>query len=70
MLESSELPPFLSDEFKALLLQNSVNAITARVNYDKFDIDLIQEESTGTQKLFANFVSHNRYYDERQGAYL
>ena len=53
MLESSELPPFLSDEFKALLLQNSVNAITARVNYDKFDIDLIQEESTGTQKLFA-----------------
>lgn len=51
-LESSELPPFLSDEFKALLLQNNVNAITARVCYDKFDVDLMQDESTGIQKLF------------------
>ncbi len=51
-LDSSELPPFLSDEFKAMLLQNNVNAITARVVYDKFDVDLMQEESTGIQKLF------------------
>lgn len=51
-LESSELPPFLSDEFKALLLQNNVNAITARVCYDDFDVDLMQDESTGIQKLF------------------
>lgn len=51
-LESSELPPFLSDEFKAMLLQNNVNAITARVCYDKFDVDLMQDESTGIQKLF------------------
>ena len=51
-LESSELPPFLSDEFKALLLQNHVDAITARVCYDKFDVDLMQDESTGIQKLF------------------
>lgn len=50
--ESSELPPFLSDEFKALLLQNNFNAITARVCYDKFDVDLMQDESTGIQKLF------------------
>lgn len=51
-LDSSELPPFLSDEFKAMLLQNNVNAITARVVYDRFDVDLMQEESTGIQKLF------------------
>ena len=51
-LESSELPPFLSDEFKSMLLQNNVNAITARVCYDKFDVDLMQDESTGIQKLF------------------
>lgn len=51
-LESSELPPFLSDEFKALLLQNNVNAISARVCYDQFEVDLMQDESTGIQKLF------------------
>ncbi|WP_419014113.1 AAA family ATPase [Hominenteromicrobium sp.] len=51
-LESSELPSFLSDEFKALLLQNNVNAITARVCYDDFNVDLMQDESTGIQKLF------------------
>lgn len=50
--ESTELPSFLSDEFKAMLLQSNVNAITARICYDKFDVDLMQEESTGIQKLF------------------
>lgn len=52
-LESSELPPFLSDEFKAVLLQNKVDAITAKVNYGSFETDLIQEESTGIKKIFA-----------------
>ncbi len=52
-LESSELPPFLSDEFKAILLQNNVDAITAKVQYETFETDLIQEESTGIKKLFA-----------------
>ena len=51
-LESFELPPFLSDEFKNILLQKNVNAITAKVVYEKFETDLIQEESTGVQKLF------------------
>ena len=51
-LDPSELPPFLSDEFRAMILQNNINAITARVVYDRFDIDLMQEESTGIQKLF------------------
>ena len=53
MLEAQELPPFLSDEFKAMLLQNKVDAITAKVIYENFETDLIQEESTGIKKLFA-----------------
>lgn len=52
-LESAELPPFLSDEFKAMLLNNRVDAITAKVRYDDFETDLMQEESTGIKKLFA-----------------
>ena len=52
-LESAELPPFLSDEFKAILLQNNVDAITAKVKYESFETDLIQEESTGIKKLFS-----------------
>ena len=52
-LETAELPPFLSDEFKAILLQNSVDAITAKVKYGSFETDLIHEESTGIKKLFA-----------------
>lgn len=52
-LESTELPPFLSDDFKALLLQKDVDAITAKVKYDEFETDLMQEESTGIKKLFA-----------------
>lgn len=52
-IDSAELPPFLSDEFKAFLLKNSVDAITAKVKYDSFETDLIQEESIGIKKLFA-----------------
>lgn len=33
-------------------LMIGINAITARVVYDRFDIDLMQEESPGIQKLF------------------
>ena len=51
-MESSELPPFLSDEFKNMLLQTNVDAITAKVVYEKFETDLMQDESTGVQKLF------------------
>ncbi len=52
-LESAELPPFLSDEFKALLLQHDVDAITAKIKYGNFETDLFQEESGGIKKLFA-----------------
>lgn len=52
-LESSELPPFLSDEFKAYLLKEKVDAISASVRYSTFETDLMNEESTGIRKLFA-----------------
>jgi len=51
-LNSSELPPFLSDEFKRMLLQRSFDAINAKVVYEAFETDLLEEESTGVQKLF------------------
>lgn len=51
-LESAELPPFFSDEFKAFLLQNSFDAITATVDYGEYETDLMKEESTGVKKLF------------------
>ncbi len=52
-LESSELPEFLSPEFKNMLLQTKVDAITAKVVYEKFETDLMRDESTGVKKLFA-----------------
>lgn len=52
-MELAELPPFLSDEFKNMLLQSKFDAITATVVYKQFETDLIQDESTGVQKLFA-----------------
>lgn len=52
-IESSELPPFLSDEFKNMLLQQNVDAITANIVYDNFSTDLMQEESVGVRKIFA-----------------
>lgn len=52
-LESTNLPPFLSDEFKAFLLQSNVDTITAKVKYESFETDLLQEESTGIKKLMA-----------------
>ena len=51
-LDISELPPFLSDDFKNQLIKEKVDAITAKVVYDDFETDLLQEESTGIQKLF------------------
>ena len=52
-LENSQLPPFLSDEFKNMLLQEKVDAISAKVVYAEFETDLMMEESTGIRKLFS-----------------
>ena len=51
-LDVSHLPPFLSDEFKKILLQGKIDAISAKVLYEGFETDLISEESTGIKKLF------------------
>lgn len=51
-LDVSHLPPFLSDEFKKILLGEKVDAISAKIRYDGFETDLISEESTGIKKLF------------------
>lgn len=56
-MESFELPPFLSEEFKRKLLETKVDAISAKVVYEKFEIDLIQDESTGVQKMFGLLCS-------------
>jgi AAA15 family ATPase/GTPase len=48
----SNLPPFLSDEFKKLLINKGVNKISAKVIYQDFETDLLTEESTGIKKLF------------------
>ena len=51
-LDFSQLPPFLSDEFKSMLVQNG-ETIDARMVYDQFETDLLNEESTGVKKLFS-----------------
>lgn len=51
-LDIVNLPPFLSDEFKKILLQKKIDAISAKVLYEGFETDLISEESTGIKKLF------------------
>lgn len=51
-LESSNLPSFLSDEFKKILLEKKFDAIDAKVVYDSFKINLLNEESSGVKKLF------------------
>ena len=51
-VDISHLPPVLSDEFKKMLLQEKIDAISAKVEYEGFETDLILEESTGIKKLF------------------
>ena len=49
----SELPEFLSDEYKNKLRMTPLQKITASVVYPGFVTDLFTEDSTGIQKLFA-----------------
>ncbi len=50
---SPELPFFLSDEFPGGLLQGAGDTVTAKVVYDNFETDLLQEESAGVKKLIS-----------------
>ncbi|MBQ8920847.1 MAG: ATP-binding protein [Oscillospiraceae bacterium] len=51
-IDSAQLPPILSEEFKQMLMQQNVDAISAKLEYDGITVDLMAEESTGVQKLF------------------
>lgn len=51
-LNAVEIPPFFSMEIKNMLLQTKVDAISAKVVYDKFETDLLMDESNGVKKLF------------------
>lgn len=51
-VESDKLPPFLSDEFRNILMHGKMDAISAKVIYENFETDLMMEESTGIKKLF------------------
>lgn len=51
-MSPDDLPPFLSDDFKVEIAKRMVNRIEAKVVYDTFEVDLLQEESTGIRKLF------------------
>lgn len=52
-IEESFFPPFLSQEFKNLLLNKDIDAISANVIYKDFSTNLMNEESSRVYKLFA-----------------
>ena len=51
-MDISQLPSFLADDFKKMLVQDKVNKISAKVVYANFETDLLSEESDGIKKLF------------------
>lgn len=52
-LDPNALPSFLSEDFKRQLLVNDIDAFSAKVVYERFEIDLFEEESLGIKKLFS-----------------
>ncbi|MBQ8159985.1 MAG: ATP-binding protein [Clostridia bacterium] len=52
-LASQKLPSFLSEAQRFFLLGDTEELITAKVKYDRFETDLMQEESAGITKLLA-----------------
>ena len=52
MLDPNQLPPFLSEEFRAQIIKQQIDEIQAKIVYDSFEVDLLTEESTGIRKLF------------------
>lgn len=50
-MQPKDLPPFLSDEFKALLTSKPIPQVGAKIVYDSFETDLMEEESVGIRKL-------------------
>ena len=51
--QPNDIPSFLAPEFRDQLLQSTMDKINAKVVYDHFETDLLNEESNGVRKLFA-----------------
>ena len=51
-LKVTDLPPFLADEFKIKLMSEKMDRIEAKVVYESFETDLMNDESLGIKKLF------------------
>lgn len=51
--ETYELPTFLSDNFQRIHLQQNFESISAKIIFENFETDLIQEESIGIKKLIS-----------------
>lgn len=49
-INPDSLPPFLSDDFKAAILNNQIDVFDTKIIYDQFYVEL-QNESTGIKKL-------------------
>lgn len=50
-LEEEELPIFLSEQAKLEIIKQNQSFIKAKVVYEEFQVDLLQEESRGIRKL-------------------
>lgn len=67
-IDITQLPPFLSNDFKAQIIKETQNnpAKSVSLVYDSFSTDLIGEESAGIRKLFGflcpflDIISKNR----------
>ena len=51
-VSAKDLPSDMPDSLKAFLSSQDANMIEAKLIYDKFETDLMSEESTGIKKLF------------------
>lgn len=51
-LNEKDLPSDMPDTLKAFISSQEANMIEAKLIYDKFETDLMSEESTGIKKLF------------------
>lgn len=49
-INPATIPPFLSEDFKAALLSNSLDVFDTKIVYEQFSVEL-QNESTGIRKL-------------------
>lgn len=51
-LQSQDVPSKIPDVFRDILTQEDMYTIDAKISYEHFETDLLQEESSGIKKLF------------------